>query len=103
VDHAVDAFFDADEDTVVGDAADLAADLVAGVKYFSVKSVQGSGSSCLKPSEMRLAFASTSSTWHSISWPTSRSFDGCLTFLVQLISLTWMRPSTPGSSSTKAP
>ena len=31
VDHAVDAVFDADEDAVVGDAADLAGDLVAGL------------------------------------------------------------------------
>ena len=29
MDHAVDALFDPDEDAVVGDAADLAADLVA--------------------------------------------------------------------------
>ena len=103
MDHAVDALFDADEHAVVGERADLAARSCRRGGTSSVKSVQGSGSSCLRPRLMRLALASTSSTWHSISWPTSRSFDGCLTFLVQLISLTWMRPSTPGSSSTNAP
>ena len=52
---------------------------------------------------MRCASWSMPSTWHSTSWPTVRIFEGCLTFLDQDISETWIRPSTPSSSSTNAP
>ena len=46
---------------------------------------------------------SMSSTTHSTQSPTFRIFDGCLTRLVHDISETWIRPSTPSSTSTKAP
>ncbi len=52
---------------------------------------------------MRRWLRSSSVTMASISWPTTSSFDGLTTFFVQDISLTWIRPSTPSSSSTKAP
>ncbi len=46
---------------------------------------------------------SSSVTMASTSWPTLRILEGLTTFLVHDISLTWIRPSTPSSSSTKAP
>ena len=71
--------------------------------YFSASSCQGLLSTCLRPSEMRRAVGSTPSTIASTVSPTLRIFDGCLTRLLHDISLTWIRPSTPGSSSMKAP
>ena len=58
---------------------------------------------CLRPSEMRRLELSTSSTMTSTSCEVATILPGWTFFLVQLISLTWTRPSTPGSSSTKAP
>ena len=58
---------------------------------------------CLRPSEMRRLLGSTSSTCTSTSWLVETILPGWTFFLVQLISETWIRPSTPGSSSTKAP
>ena len=55
MDHAVDALFDADEDAVVGDASGPCRAILSPGLYFSVKSVHGSGSSCLRPRLMRLA------------------------------------------------
>ncbi len=52
---------------------------------------------------MRRFCASTSSTITSTSWLVETILPGWTFFLVQLISETWTRPSTPGSSSTKAP
>ena len=58
---------------------------------------------CLMPSETRRLLESTSSTITSTSWLVETILPGWTFFLVQLISETWTSPSTPGSSSTKAP
>src|SRR5579885_676959 len=71
--------------------------------WFARTSSQGLGSVCLRPSEMRWLTLSTSSTWTSTSWPTSRIFEGCVTRFVHDISETWISPSSPRSSSTNAP
>ena len=52
---------------------------------------------------MRRLELSTSSTITSTSWLVETILPGWTFFLVQDISETWTRPSTPGSSSTKAP
>ena len=52
---------------------------------------------------MRRWSMSSSETIASTSSPTSRILAGLTTFLVHDISLTWIRPSTPSSISTKAP
>src|SRR3989475_12093311 len=71
--------------------------------YLSAVSSQGSGCACLIPSETRRSLGLMSSTTTSTSSPTFASFDGCCTFLLQLISETCTSPSTPCSSSTNAP
>ena len=71
--------------------------------YFSVSDSYGFGSSCFMPRLMRFWRGSTSSTTASTVSPTSTTFDGCLTRLVQDISETWTRPSMPSSSSMNAP
>src|SRR5216117_589435 len=63
----------------------------------------GSGWICLSPREIRLFSLSTLRICVSISWPFLRTFDGWRTRRVHDISETWTSPSTPGSSSTKAP
>ena len=63
----------------------------------------GSVSTCFMPSEIRLVALLTSSTMTSTVSPTLTSFEGCRTRRVQDISETCTSPSTPGSSSTKAP
>ena len=73
------------------------------IGYLSSSSVQGFCSICFMPSAMRLALGSMSRTTASTSWPTSSIFDGCLRRLVQDISETWTRPSTPCSISMNAP
>ena len=77
--------------------------MVVPIGYFSDSSCHGLLSTCLRPSEMRRAPGSTPSTIASTVSPTLRIFDGCLTRLLHDISLTWISPSTPGSSSTNAP
>ena len=69
----------------------------------STKAVQGLSKHCFKPSEMRRLSGSVSRTMTSTSWLVDTILPGCTFFLVQLISETWTRPSTPGSNSTKAP
>ena len=71
--------------------------------YRSLIICQGFGSVCRRPSDSRRAALSTSRTTASTVSPTARTFEGCLTLLVHDISETWIRPSTPGSSSMKAP
>src|SRR6266852_5523416 len=71
--------------------------------YFSATSSQGSGCACLIPSETRRSLGLMSSTTTSTSSPAFTTFEGCVGFFDQLISVTWTRPSTPCSSSTKAP
>ena len=63
----------------------------------------GSGTSCFMP---RLIFRSSRSmpnTTVSISSPTFRNSWALRRCWLQLISLTWSRPSTPSDTSTKAP
>ena len=69
----------------------------------SMKASHGFGMTCFRPRLMRRFCGSTSSTITSTSWLVETILPGCTFFLVQLISETWTSPSTPGSSSTKAP
>jgi len=71
--------------------------------YLSSSRVQGLASICFMPRLIRLALGSMSSTTASTSSAWLTSLEGCLTRLVQLISETWTSPSTPCSSSMKAP
>ena len=71
--------------------------------YFSSSVSHGSGSICLRPREIFSFPLSTLSTMHSTSWPSVRILFGWRMCLVQDISEMWMSPSTPRSSSTKAP
>ncbi|MDT4886176.1 hypothetical protein FQZ97_1224930 [compost metagenome] len=71
--------------------------------FFSAKASHGFCRVCFMPSEMRRLSGSTSSTTTSTSWEVETILPGWTFFLVQLISETWIRPSMPGSSSTKAP
>ena len=71
--------------------------------YFSSSVSHGSGSICFRPSEIFSLALSTLSTTASMTSPMLTTFDGCRTCRVQDISETWIRPSTPFSSSTKAP
>src|SRR5579864_8476240 len=71
--------------------------------YFSRNTSQGLRMVCLRPSEMRRLTGSTSRTCTSTSWEVETILPGCTFFLVHDISETWIRPSMPGSSSTKAP
>ena len=101
--HAVDAAVEADEQAELGDVADLALDDACRADWLAANAVHGFSWVCLRPSEMRRLSGSTSSTWTSTSWLVETILPGWMFFLVQLISETWIRPSTPGSSSTKAP
>ncbi len=71
--------------------------------YFWTTHSHGSGSVSLSDSEMRRASGLTSETIASTVSPGETTFEGFLTFLDQDISETWTSPSTPSSSSTKAP
>jgi hypothetical protein len=102
VDHAVDALFDPDEDAVIGERADLAADLVAGVVLVREEHPR-IGLELLETEADALGARVHLEHLALDLLADVEELRGCLTFLVQLISLTWMRPSTPGSSSTKAP
>ena len=52
---------------------------------------------------MRRLTGSTSMMTTSTSWEVETILPGWTFFFVQDISETWIRPSIPGSSSTKAP
>jgi len=69
--------------------------------YFPATSFQGSFS-CLYPRLIRFLSMSTSRTTTLTSCPFRSTSLGCL-ILVQLRSPMWIRPSIPGSTSTKAP
>ena len=71
--------------------------------YFSTTLSHGSGSVSLSESEMRRASRLTSDTIASTVSPGETTLEGFLTFFDQDISETCTRPSTPSSSSTKAP
>ena len=71
--------------------------------YDSATCSQGLGWVARSDSDSRRFSASTSETTTSTSSSISRIERGFLTFLVHDISLTWIRPSTPSSSTTKAP
>ena len=71
--------------------------------YFSVILIQGSGVSCLIPKDILRSLrsrvkitASTSSPSFTKSWAERK-------WVLQDISETWIRPSTPSAISTKAP
>ena len=101
--HAVDLAGQADEQAELGDVLDLALELGADRDACSTKACHGLSRHCFRPRLMRRLCGSTSSTITSTSWLVETILPGCTFFLVQLISETWTRPSTPGSSSTKAP
>src|ERR1700689_4421860 len=71
--------------------------------YFSTNTSHGLRMVCLRPSEIRRLTGSTSSTCTSTSCDVETILPGCTFFLVHDISETWISPSMPGSSSTKAP
>ena len=103
VDHAVDIAGQADEQAELGDVADLALELGCRPGAPRQRPPTDSARVCFRPRLMRRFCGSTSSTITSTSWLVETILPGCTFFLVQLISETWTRPSTPGSSSTKAP
>ncbi len=63
----------------------------------------GSSSACLRPREIRLFSPSMLRITTSTASPFLTTSDGCWTRLVQDMSEMWIRPSMPGSISTKAP
>src|SRR3546814_5695270 len=65
--------------------------------WMAAKVSHGLDVTCLMPSEMRRRSSSTSSTMTSSSSPTWTTLDGLTFLLVQSISDTCTRPSTPGS------
>ena len=71
--------------------------------YFSSISSQGSGVSCFTPKLIFLSSISIDNTLASTSSPILYTSEGFLICLVQDISETWTKPSTPGSSSIKQP
>ncbi len=64
---------------------------------------QGFSRVCLRPRDIFRSSSLTLSIITSMTSPTDTTFEGCLMCLVHDISEMWTRPSTPGSSSTKAP
>ena len=58
---------------------------------------------CFMPKEIRRRSSSISNTITSTSSPNCTSLDGLTFLLVQSISETWTKPSTPSSISTKQP
>ena len=70
---------------------------------FSAKASHGFCRVCLRPSEMRRLTGSTSRICTSTSCEVETILPGWTFFFVHDISETWIRPSIPGSSSTKAP
>ena len=64
---------------------------------------QGFSSSCLWPRLRRRLSLSISRTTTSVSAPICVNSEGCFTFLVQLRSEMWIRPSIPSSISTNTP
>ena len=103
VDHAVDAFFEFDEGAVAGEVADLALDVGAGRVFLRRTLSHGLGSSWRRPREIFCSSLLMPSTTASISWSGLSTSEGLAMRLVQDSSVTWTRPSTPGSSSTNAP
>src|SRR5213082_797889 len=71
--------------------------------YVSPILSQGSSWACFKPREIRLFSASTFRISTSTSSPFFTTSDGCCTRFVHDMSEMWIRPSMPGSISTKAP
>ncbi len=71
--------------------------------WVAAKASQGLGVHCFMPSEMRRRSSSMSSTMTSTSSPVCTTLAGLTFLLVQSISETCTRPSTPSSISTKQP
>ena len=102
VDHAVDVAFEADEQAEFGRILDLAFDRRAD-RMLVGERLPRIGLRLLEAERDPALLSSTSSTLTSTSWLVLTILPGWTFFLVQLISLTWTRPSMPGSSSTNAP
>ena len=103
VDHAVDVRADADEQAELGDVADLALDHGAGRMRFEEDCSHGLRLDLLQAERDAALRLSTSRMITSTSCEVATILPGWTFFLVQDISETCTRPSTPGSSSTKAP
>ena len=67
------------------------------------KASQGLGLHCLMPREILRLSSSISRIMTSVSSPTDTTLDGCTFLLVQSISDTCTKPSTPDSISAKQP
>ena len=76
--------------------------MVPGGYFFSISS-HGLLSNWRRPKEIFCSSLFTPSTLASTTWPTLSTSAGRTMRLVQDNSETWMRPSTPSSSSTNAP
>ena len=100
--HAVDAAVEADEQAELGDVADRALDDGA-LGMGGEEGVPGIVLGLLEAERDAPLLGSTSRICTSTCWLVETILPGWMFFLVQLISETWIRPSTPGSSSTKAP
>src|SRR6185369_7249112 len=72
-------------------------------RYLSGARLQGSGSSCLMPSERRSFSTSTLSTTAMTSEPLAYTSPGCLTRFVQEMSETCTSPSMPSSMPINMP
>ena len=103
VQQAVDPLLDLDEGPVVGQVADGALDHGAG-RVLLGHQIPGVGLGLLHPeTDFALLLVDPEDDDLDLvadAWATSL---GWLIRRVQLISETWTRPSTPGSSLTKAP
>jgi hypothetical protein len=102
VDHAVDVAVEADEQTEFGDVLDFAFDDGADRVGFG-EDFPRVAHGLLQAERDAALGASISSTMTSTSCEVETILPGWTFFLVQDISETWTRPSTPGSSSTNAP
>jgi hypothetical protein len=100
---AVDALLDADEDTEVRDVADLAAHHAAD-RVALLEHSHGFMLDLLHAERDALVLGvDLEDDRLDLDVADGDDLGGVLGRLVQLISETWMRPSTPSSSSTNAP
>ena len=102
VDEAVDFLLDLDEGAELGEVAHLAVDLRAD-RVLVGQVVPRVALDLLQAERNAPRRGVDESTIASTVSPTFRIFEGCLTRLLHDISLTWIRPSTPASSSMNAP
>ena len=71
--------------------------------YLAAISVHGSGCNCLMPNDILRSSLSNVNTTASISSPNFIKSEGLRKCWLQLISETWIRPSTPVAISKNAP